>query len=189
MIHSGTAIKPPFSGDGSWGGLWGAIDSEFHIVKAGKVEFNDANTFTALEIDFKWDKLILKVGIDIPAIKIGKFCLVPVPDILESYFGDDCLVEFPGGELFKAVPDLYIKLNLNDIFQFIITEISIISKVKIEHTSKPPDPDYWGIYLDPVAVDAIQLTSRTRWANQTWSWRRLLGQRFNISTRSCRARS
>ena len=155
------ALKLPFSGDGSWAGLWGAVEGEFHIVKAGKVEFNDSNTFTASEIDFQWDKLIFKVGIDIPTIKIGEFCLLPTPDFLKGWFGsDDCLVVFPGGEFFTAVPDLYIKLNLSAIFQYIITEINIISRVKMQYTtSTPPDSNYWGIYLDLVAlhVEPIQI--------------------------------
>jgi hypothetical protein len=155
------AFKAPFSGDGSWAGLWGAVEGQFHIVQAGDVEFNDANTFTASEIDLQWDKLIFKIGIDIPTIKIGKFCLLPTPDFLKDFFGsDDCLVEFPGGQLFTAVPDPYVKFNLSAIFQYIITEITIISKVKMQFTTEPPpDSNYWGIYLDLVAlhVEPIQI--------------------------------
>jgi hypothetical protein len=148
------ALSLPFNGSGSWAGLWGSVDGQFHVVGAGDVEFNDADSFTASEIDLNWDKLILKIGIDVPSIKVGKFCLLEVPDFLTDWFGSGCLVEFPGGTLFTAVPDVYIKLNLNAIFQYIITEISIIGRIKVNYTtSTPPDSNYWGIYVDPIAVN------------------------------------
>ena len=51
------ALKMPFSGSGSWAGLWGGVEGQFHIVSAGSVEFNDSNTFTATDINFGWASL------------------------------------------------------------------------------------------------------------------------------------
>ena len=50
--------------------------------------------------------------------------MLPVPEIVQDWFGEGCPVEFPGADFFTAVPDLYIKLNLNAIFQYIITQIT-----------------------------------------------------------------
>lgn len=131
--------------------LYLRIEGEFHIVGAGKVEFNDGDTFTASEIDLAWDKLILHVGIDIPTITVGKFCIMELPPALKLILGVDC-IEFPGGEVFTASPEYKIKLNLNAIVQFLVTEISTIADIEVKKGSKDGQ-DYWGIHLDPEAVN------------------------------------
>ena len=143
------ALKAPFDADVS-AFLYFRIEGEFHIVGAGKVEFNDGDTFTASEIDLAWDKLILYVGIDIPTITVGKFCIVEIPDDLKPFLGD--CIEFPGGDIFTASPEYRIKLNLNAIVQFIITEISTVASIDVKHGSKSGQ-DYWGIHVNPEAVN------------------------------------
>src|SRR5262245_60122937 len=68
---------------------WFAVDAELHLVGANGIEFNDGNTFTINEIDIAWDKLILKVGLDIPTMKFGGFCLFKVPKSV-PVFGGKC---------------------------------------------------------------------------------------------------
>lgn len=147
-------LSVPITGGGSQGGLSGFIDAKFHISSIEEVEFNDASTFTATNIEINWDTLIFQVGIDIPPVKIGQFCLAHVPGFLQGFFGgDSCLVMFPGVTLFTAVPDVYITLNLSPIFQYIITQATVIGKIDVNYTTKtPPDSNYWGLYVDPSAV-------------------------------------
>jgi hypothetical protein len=166
------------------------IEGEFHIVKAGDVESNPSDTFTASEIDLNWDKLVLRPGIDLPEIQVGKFCMVKMPTDLQWLFGDaDCLVEFPGMTLFTPKLDVDVKLDLTSIFEFITSEISIIAKVDVKHIVKPPDPHHWGIFVVPEAVNVDPVISNIRWAGPICSWLRQSPRRLSTCTLSFRARS
>ena len=57
------------------------------------------------ELDIKWDRLNLSLGIDIPEFCIPGVCLIPNP------FGG-CLLETPPICLFSADPDIQIVLPL-----------------------------------------------------------------------------
>jgi len=131
---------------------WFAIDAELHLVAANGIEFNDGNTFTINEIDIAWDKLILKVGLDIPTMKFGGFCLFKVPKSV-PVFGGKCALEVPPINLFTKTPDIEIPLDLNPIFKFIITEISAICSIEIRAENEK-GKDYWAVHPDPIAVDA-----------------------------------
>lgn len=142
------SLKLPFDGSNVVGLIWFGVDGEIHIEGAGDIDFEDGNTFLLKELEIGWDKLILRLGFDIPTIKIGKFCLIRMPKDAPFAAGE-CLVEFPGAVLFSAEPDLGpVKLNLNAIVPYIVTEISGRYQIGIRK-----DGGYQKVYADPQAID------------------------------------
>lgn len=131
---------------------WFAVEGKIHFAGANGVEFNDGNTFTINELDIAWDKLILKVGLDIPARKFGGFCLVRWPEDV-PFYGGKCMVSVPKVELFTKAPDIEIPLDLSPIFEFIITEISAICSLELRLEDIKGEK-FWAIYAEPIAVDA-----------------------------------
>ena len=124
------------------------VDAVIRLVGAGGIEFNDSNTFTVNEVDIAWDKFVFTVGIDIPSMKFGGFCLFRLPDDW-PLIGGKCAVPVPPFDLFTKSPDIKVALNLSPIFTSIITEISAICSIEVKDAG-----DKWAIHADPVAVDA-----------------------------------
>jgi hypothetical protein len=142
------SVKLPFDGSNVVAQVWYGVEGEIHIEGAGDINFEDGNTFLLRELDIGWDKLILRLGFDIPTIRIGKFCLLRVPDDA-PFMAGECLYEFPGVTLFDGAPDIGpVKLNLNAIVQYIVTEISGRYTIGIQK-----DGDYQKVYADPEAID------------------------------------
>jgi hypothetical protein len=142
------SVTLPFDGSTSLGPLWIGVDAEVFILGAGDIDFEDGNTFLLSELDIGWKKLVLRFGIDLPTIKIGGFCLFRMPE--DSFIlPGECVVWFPGGELFGGAPDIGpVKMNLNAIIPFVVTEISGRYKIGIRK-----DKNYQKVYADPVAID------------------------------------
>jgi hypothetical protein len=120
-------------------------------VGAEEIEFNDSDTFTINELDIAWDKLVFKVGLDIPPLKFGGFCLFEMPDIFAGIAGG-CLLYVPEVPLFTKTPDIELPLDLSPIFKFIVTEISAICSIETRLESIKGE-EFWAIHADPVAVD------------------------------------
>ena len=131
---------------------WFGIDAVIHLVGSNGVEFNDGNTFTVNELDIGWDKLIFKVGLDIPSQKFGGFCLIKIPKDV-PFFGGQCAVTVPSIDLFTKTPDIQLPLDLSPIFKSIITEISAICSLEIR-LKNDKGKEFWAIHADPIAVDA-----------------------------------
>jgi hypothetical protein len=142
------SVKLPFDGSNSVGPIWYGVEGEIHIEGAGDIDFEDGNTFLLKELEIGWDKLILRLGFDLPTVKIGKFCVLRVPHD-SPFLADECLFEFPGGELFKGAPDIGpVKLNLNAIVPYIVTEISGRYRIDIRK-----DGSYQKVYAEVQAID------------------------------------
>jgi hypothetical protein len=131
---------------------WFGVDGEIHLVAAQGIEFNDGDTFTVDELDIAWDKLILKVGLDIPSLKFGGFCLFEVPDDV-PFFGGGCAVAVPSLDLFTKAPDIELPLDLSPLFGFIVTEISAICSLEVR-LENDAGKEVWAVHADPIAVDA-----------------------------------
>jgi hypothetical protein len=117
-------IQLPFNGSTSAGPLWLGAEGHIHVEGAGDIDFEDGNTFLLKELDLGWDSLILRLGFDLPTVTIGKFCILRFPKDT-PFVGGECIVEFPGETLFEGAPDIGpVKLNLNAIMPFIVSEIS-----------------------------------------------------------------
>ncbi|GGZ02034.1 hypothetical protein ACFFTM_08525 [Pseudoduganella plicata] len=113
----------PFSKTVSFAGLAFGVDGALHVAGAGDIDFEDGDSFWLDELKIGWDQLVLRLGFDIPAVTVGRFCILRVQLPWES--GDDCKWEFPGGQLFGADMDIGpLTINLNAIIPYVVTEVS-----------------------------------------------------------------
>jgi hypothetical protein len=133
-------------------------DIKFHLEN-GSVDLRPDGTVQVKELDIKWDRFNLSLGINIPEFCIPGFCLVPTP------FG--CLVEIPPLCVFSADPDIEIVLPLSN--GLITSEISITGRLLTRYHVNPdrpasmdqwdaqlPDPplnNTWQLFLEPQFVD------------------------------------
>jgi hypothetical protein len=145
----------PFDGSSSIGPLWIGVEGAVHIDDAGDIDFEDGNTFLLKELDIGWDSLILRLGFDLPTVTIGKFCVFRFPEDT-PFVGGECIFEFPGVTLFADAPDIGpVKLNLNAIISFIVTEISGHFKIDIrkEGNFQKIYGDVLEIDVDPISIN------------------------------------
>jgi hypothetical protein len=133
-------------------------DIKFHLEN-GSVDLRPDGTVQVKELDIKWDRFTLSLGIDIPEKCIVGGCIIPTP------LG--CLLEIPSICLFSANPDLQIVLPLSN--GVITSEISITGRLLTRYHVNPdrpagmdqwdaqaPDPplnNTWQLFLEPQFVD------------------------------------
>jgi hypothetical protein len=125
-------------------------DIKIHL-EGGSVDLRADNTVQVKELDIKWDRLNLSLGINIPEFCIPGFCLIPNP------FGG-CILEIPPLCAFSADPDIEILLPLGGL---ITSEISITGRLLTRYhviPDRPPTMDQWDAQLpDPKLSNAWQL--------------------------------
>ncbi|NOJ30067.1 MAG: hypothetical protein DA328_07865 [Nitrososphaeraceae archaeon] len=90
-------------------------------LEGGNIDLGSNGSIVVSELDVKWDILSLNIGIDIPTISIGGFCIIP--DL-----SGGCLVRAPSIDLFEGNPDVSIPINLSNLLTSEIT-FSAIPKV------------------------------------------------------------
>lgn len=127
---------------------FGAFSAGYHIkghLEGGSIDLRSDNTIQVKELDIKWDKLEVTLGLDIPEICVGGGCIPmpwPIPDI--------CL---PKVCIFSGDPDVSIS---PDFAAFVAQEISFTGSVDVRYydASAPPPPWY-----DPCGLLMSVLTS------------------------------
>lgn len=121
-----------------------------------RLELRDDGTVFLHDLKILWDKLELTVGVDIPEVCVGGFCIVPDPT-------DGCLVRAPRVCLFGGNPDFSFTLALD---QLVTSEISVEGGFRIVHFDNPArlptDSDWdahrnqrangWQMFLVPTIV-------------------------------------
>jgi len=145
----------PFDGSTSIGPVWIGVDGAIHIEGAGDIDFEDGNTFLLEELDIAWEKLILRLGFDIPTLTIGRFCVLRMPDDA-PFLAGECLWEFPGGEIFGGAPDIGpLTINLNAIIPYVVTEISGRFEIKLvkEGDKLALKATAQSIDVDPISIN------------------------------------
>lgn len=144
------------SDSGSFGPLTASYSVALHL-EGGSVDLRDDNTIRIRELDIKWDTLAVSLGINIPEICVGGFCIIPNP------FGG-CLVRAPRLCVFSDNPDISFPLDLSDL---ITSEISVTARPIIKYRVDPGRtadmsdldaedagvPNKWQLFIDPVTVD------------------------------------
>lgn len=150
---------------------FGPFTAGYHIqghLEGGSIDLRGDNTVQIKELDIKWDKLEVSLGLDIPEICVGGGCIPmpwPIPDI--------CL---PKVCVFSKDPDVEIK---PDFAAFVAQEISftgsmdaryfdaslpvppgfnpcqLLQDVLIDNDIVDPFPDHnqWHIFIDPQTID------------------------------------
>jgi hypothetical protein len=149
FTHSGSADFGPFSASYAVGA---------HL-EGGTISLRADNTVQVKELDVKWDKLDLTLGIDIPEICVGGFCIIPKP------FGG-CFVRAPKICIFSADPDIQLTLPLGNL---ITSEVSLTGSLKTQYSVNPQRPagmndwdaqdaspslaSHWKLFLNPQFLD------------------------------------
>ena len=131
---------------------------EAHL-EGGSVDLRSDNTVQVKELDIKWDQLDLSLGVDIPEICVGGFCIIPNP------LGG-CILRAPRVCIFDDDPDISITLPLGGL---ITTEISLTGSLITKYATNPSRPggmndwdaqdadpslaNHWQVFLDPQFLD------------------------------------
>jgi hypothetical protein len=150
---------------------FGAFSAGYHIkghLEGGSIDLRSDNTVEVKELDIRWDKLEVTLGLDIPEICVGGGCIPmpwPIPDI--------CLPRFC---VFEDDPDISIS---PDFAALVAHEVSFAGGVDVRYydASLPvppgfnpcallrdvlvdqdiidpfPDHNQWHLFLDPEFVD------------------------------------
>lgn len=152
-------LRDNFSVDESdsvdFGPFTAGYELAFHL-EGGDVDLQNDNSIVIKELDIKWDKLRVFLGIDIPELCIGGFCIIPSP------FG--CILRAPEICVFDDDPDFGIDLDLNGL---LTSEISLAAKPRLEYFTDPARPagmswldaedadlaNKWQLFIDPEWVD------------------------------------
>jgi hypothetical protein len=146
------------SDSGDFGPFTAAYSLEAHL-EGGTVDLRADNTVQIKELDIKWDKLDLTLGLDIPEICIGGFCIIPNP------FGG-CIVRAPRICIFSADPDISFTLPLGGL---ITSEMSVTGSLLTKYAINPARPagmndwdaqdsnpslaNHWQLFVDPQSLD------------------------------------
>ena len=128
-------------------------------LEGGSVDLRADNTVQIKELDIKWDQLDPSLGIDIPEICVGGFCIIPNP------FGG-CILRAPRLCAFSADPDISLTLPLGGL---ITSEISVTGSLLTKYATNPARPagmndwdaqdaspslaSHWQLFVDPQFVD------------------------------------
>jgi hypothetical protein len=145
------------SGSDDFGPFTASYSVEAHL-EGGTVDLRADNTVQIKELDIKFDELDLTLGIDIPEICIGGFCIIPSP------WG--CLLRAPRKCVFDDNPDISITLPLGGL---ITSEVSVTGSLLTKYAVDPSRPstmnawdaqdavpslaNHWQLFLDPQTVD------------------------------------
>ena len=143
------------SDSGSFGPFTASYAVAFHL-EHGTVDLRGDNTVRVGELDIIWDTLAVSLGLDIPEVCVGGWCIVPTP------WG--CAVRLPRKCFFSGNPDVSIPLDLSGLLR---SEVSIIAALRTGYFVDPgrqPWMDYidaenagvpnkWQVFVDPESVD------------------------------------
>lgn len=154
------------AGSEDFGTFSAGYDIQAHL-EGGTIDLRADNTVQLRELDIKWDRLEVSLGLDIPEICVGGGCIPmpwPIPDI--------CL---PRVCVFDDDPDIAITL---DFAPFVAQEISLTGSIDVRYwdpSTVPPGFDLcetlrdfltdadiikpfpnhtqWHLFLDPESID------------------------------------
>ena len=153
-------LRDNFSFAKSDGADFGPFTASYAValhLAGGSVDLRGDNTIQISELDIKWDTLSVSLGIDIPEICVGGFCIIPNP------FGG-CLVRAPRICIFSDRPDITIPLDLSGL---VTSELSVtgslVTKYRVDPARTPGMsdldaedagiPNKWQVFIDPEFVD------------------------------------
>ena len=145
-----------FADSANLGPFTASYDFQAHL-EGGSVDLRNDGTILVEEVDIKWDKLELCIGLDIPELCVGGFCIIPNP------FGG-CLVRAPEICVFSGSPDVEFCLDLGG---FITSELSMALDPDTRYLVDPGRPagmndwdardagipNHWQVIVDPVWLD------------------------------------
>ena len=140
-----------------FGAFTAGYDVQAHL-EGGDIDLRSDNTVHVDELDIKWDRFTVTLGLDIPEVCVGGGC-IPIP-----LLPDLCL---PRVCIFSADPDISISPDLS---AFLSQEISFAGGMAARYfdASLPlpspdicaplrieplPDGNQWQLFIDPEWID------------------------------------
>lgn len=152
-------LRDAFAVSHSDGGSFGPFSVSYSVgikLKNGALDFQPNGTVLIKELDIVYDPLNLTFGIDIPAVTVGGFCIIPKP-------WGGCFLRAPKKTFFGGNPDISVPLDLGGI---ITTEISASCGAKLKHFDDPAGAgmtrwaalaadksNKWRLFLEPGYID------------------------------------
>ncbi len=144
------------SDSGSFGPFTASYSAGIRL-EGGSIDLKDSPDEVHIsELDVVIDPLTLTLGIDLPEICVGGWCIIPSP------FGG-CWVRLPEICIFSANPDITIPLDLSGI---ITSEISGAFDIDASYFTNPAhagmsdhqaffsgNQHEWQFFLDPIWID------------------------------------
>jgi len=137
----------------------GAFSFSWNIgvrLQNGSIDLQPDDSVRLSELDVVYDPLTLELGIDIPELCIGGFCIIPSP------WG--CILRAPKICIFSDNPDIRLALNLSGLLR---SELSGAFSIKTRYRIDPSRtagmtdldaedagvPNKWRFHLDPIWLD------------------------------------
>ena len=146
------------SDSGDFGPFSAGYDIKLHL-EGGTVDLRADNTVSIKELDIKWDKFDFFVGLDIPEICIGGFCIIPKP-------WGGCFLRAPKICIFEDDPDITLSLPLGGL---LTSEVSVVASLLLKYfvdparqgwmddwdaaEQSPSVANRWQLFLDPQTID------------------------------------
>ncbi|HVQ08681.1 MAG TPA: hypothetical protein VMS43_09625 [Allosphingosinicella sp.] len=153
-----TQVRDQFSVSHSDSGSFGPFSASYAVgikLKNGQIDFQSNGTVLIKELDIVYDPLELTLGIDIPKVTVGGFCIIPTP------WG--CALKAPKKTFFGGNPDISVTLDLGGI---ITTEVSASCGATLKHFDDPDgagmtrwaalaadQSNKWRLFLEPGYID------------------------------------
>jgi hypothetical protein len=152
-------LRDGFHESTSNGGNFGPFSASYSVgvrLENGTIDFQSNGSVLIKELDVVYDPLKLTLGLDIPTVCVGGFCIIPTP------FG--CALRAPRICFFQADPDISIPIDLGGLID---SEISGAFGINTQHffdPARPPGatdldaedaghPNKWRFFLDPIWLD------------------------------------
>ena len=159
VVELFNVLRDNFSFADSDSASFGPFSASYSValhLENGTVDLRDDNTIKISELDIKWDALQVGVGIDLPEICIGGWCIVPTP------WG--CAVRVPEVCVFDDNPDIGPSLDLSGL---VTSELSVTASPVTRYFVDPARPpgasdiqaevagksNMWQLFIDPQTVD------------------------------------
>lgn len=142
---------------GSFAGFTAGYSVAAHL-EGGSIDLRADNTVRLKELDIKFDTLNLSLGINLPEICVGGFCIIPNP------FTGGCAVRAPEWCVFDDNPDISLTLPLGGL---ITSEISFTGSLRTDYfvdsgragwmndwdALDAGVPNQWQVFIDPQTID------------------------------------
>lgn len=157
-----TAVVKEFrflkSGTDNYGSFSVNYDVVAHL-EGGSVEMKDDGTIVIKELNVKWDKFKLNIGIDIPEFYVGggEVCVMPpYPSCNVPIVGCKKCVTLPSYSFFSDSPDITVPVDLSGL---ITSELVFNARLETFYGIGSGTPNRWQIAFVPTLPSDLYITN------------------------------
>ncbi|HWQ49660.1 MAG TPA: hypothetical protein VN414_12100 [Methanosarcina sp.] len=146
------------SGTDNYGSFSVNYDVAAHL-EGGSVEMRDDGTIVIKELNVKWDKFKLNIGIDIPEFDVGggEVCVKPpYPSCNVPIVGCKKCVTLPSYRFFSDKPDITIPVDLSGL---ITSELIFYARLDTFYGMGSGTPNRWQIAFIPTLPSDLYISN------------------------------